>query len=63
MRSDEELVTGEVYVDSNGRRLRITRIDSQYVNWVDAEDSSTGSTDLIQFSRKFHREKLTGEAA
>lgn len=63
MRDEEKLVTGEIYMDSTGNRVRITRVDSERVNWIDVETGSSGSTDLVQFSRKFYREKLSGEAA
>jgi hypothetical protein len=48
-------VTGATYEDVNGKRVRVTHIDSRNVNWIDVAGGGTGSTDLWQFIRNYHR--------
>ncbi len=60
---DRELVIGATYVDANGKRVRVTHIESGNVNWIDVAGGGTGSTGLMQFVRDYYRTQDPEQAA
>jgi hypothetical protein len=60
---DKQLLVGATYMDANGKCVRVTQIDSRNVNWIDVDGTGTGSTDVMQFVRNYHRTQDPGQAA
>ncbi len=50
----EDIPIGGIYMDKNGKKVRVTAIEKERVTWVDLDERDTGTTNIDSFIKNYH---------